>query len=834
MVVMNNPAPADKKPAPRDLVAVALVSAAVLGLEVALMRTLSISRWHHFAYLVISLALLGFGASGTWLALSAQGKTGNLPRWNRSLTLGLALSITLCYRLADALPIDMKYLLYGGEQVLFLLGYQLLLFVPFLLAGLVIGGNLVHFSASAPLIYGANLLGSGLGPVLAVLFMYALSPPRLIQGAALLTWASTFLWSPPPPAKSGPRRQDILALILGLLLAGDLLLPPPLRLDPQKMLSQLQHWEAQGDARHLLTRDSPRGRLDLFASPRLHYTLFAGLTASSPPPSQALLLIDGDSAGPVFCIQSGDEAAILDHTPMSLAYRLLPHARVLLLGEASGVNIWLARRFDSRQIAAVQPDPRIIDLFRGPLATLSGSVFTGPDLQVHVMAPRHFLETSRDNFNLIQVVGAEGMAAGVSGLLSLHEEYLLTVEGMERCLERLSPGGVVSITRGIQSPPRDNIKILATLAAALDRLGVREPEAHLVQVRNHLALCTLASRAPFTAEQKREIIRISEALWLDIDVLPGFDPTSKPAFNLLITPPGITGSLYHFAATRLLSPQREGFFESYAYNVRPATDDRPYFFDFFRWRSLPRLMAAYGPHWFQRVELGYAILVIALCQIVVVAVPVLIVPLLVTMQRPGPRAGGRSALAYFLLLGLGYLALEMTLMQRCTLLLGDPVLAAAGVLSAFLLFSGCGSLLGRRWFGSPLPALAVAVGAIALFAPLLLPASGWLLAAVAPWSTVGRFLVTLVLLAPVAFFMGWPFPVGLLLLERRSPSLIPWAWGINGVASVAAAPLAVLLSMSFGFRLVLLGAVGCYGLAAVLAFRLGRKEGEAGSEYRSE
>jgi spermidine synthase len=822
MLPMNSPAPTIRKPPPRDLLAVALISVAVLGLEVALMRSLSISRWHHFAYLVISLALLGFGASGTWLALRPDGQRGNLARWNRPLTLALALGITLCYRLADALPIQMQYLLYSGQQILYLLAYQLLLFLPFLLAGLLIGGTLVRFAASAPLVYGANLVGSGAGPILALLLMFPLSPPRLIQGAALLTWASSFLWSPPPPKKPGPRRQNILAFVLGLLLVGDLLLPSPLHIDPQKMLSQLRRWEAQGDARHLLTRQGPRGRLDVFASPRLHYTLFAGLTANSPPPSQALLLVDGDSAGPIFSIQDAAEAPILDHTLMSVAYRLLPRARVLLLGEASGVNIWLARRFGARQITAVQNDPQIIDLFRGPLASLSGSVFSGPDLQVSATAPRHFLERSRDDFDLIQIVAAEGMAAGVSGLLSLHEEYLLTAEGMARCLERLSPGGVVSITRGIQSPPRDNIKILATLAAALERVGVEKPEAHLAQVRNHLALCTLASRTPFTAKEQRELIRISNTLWLDIDLLPGFDPTSRPPFNQLITPPGIKGSLYHYAAAEIFSPRREGFFRSYAYNVRPATDDRPYFFDFFRWRSLPRLMEAYGPHWFQRLELGYAILVISLCQIVVVAVPVLLVPLLLRTRGPGTRAGGRSALAYFLLLGVGYLALEMTLMQRCTLLLGDPILAAAGVLSAFLLFSGCGSLLGRRWFGSPLPALAAAAGAIALCAPLLLPVSGWLLAPVASWSTAGRFLVTLVLVAPVAFFMGWPFPIGLLLLERRSPSLIPWAWGINGFASVAAAPLAVLLSMSFGFRVVLVAAVGCYALTYVLALRFAR------------
>ncbi|HVO83885.1 MAG TPA: hypothetical protein VMU60_05625 [Syntrophobacteria bacterium] len=824
MSMVNEPALSIPKPAPRDLVAVAVVSAAILALEVALMRALSISRWHHFAYLVISLALLGFGASGTWLALLGPRRRANLITWNRWLTLGLALSITLCYRLADALPVDMRYLLYSIEQLLYLLAYQLLLFVPFLLAGLLIGTTLVHFSASVPLVYGANLVGSGVGPILAVLLMFPLSPPRLIQGAALLTWAAGFLWSPSPRERSSRRREKTLALASGLFLVGDFLLPTPLHLDPQKMLAQLRHWEAQGDARHVLTREGPRGRLDVFASPYLHYTLFAGLTAGAPPPPQALLLVDGDGAGPIFSIGSAAEAPILDHTPMSVAYRLLPDARVLLLGEASGANIWLARRFAAREITAVQGDPQIIALFRGPLASLSGYVFTGPTLQVSATTPRHFLESSKDRFDLIQVVSAEGMAAGVSGLLSLHEEYLLTVEGMVRCLERLNPGGLVSITRGIQSPPRDNIKILATLAAALERRGVARPEAHLAQLRNHLALCTLASSTPLSAEKRKKLIGISDELWLDIDALPGWDPSRRPPFNELTVPPGITGSLYHFAATEIFSAHRERFFQDYAYNVRPATDDRPYFFDFFRWRSLGRFIEAHGPHWFQRLELGYAILVISLGQIVLVALPVILVPLIVAIRRPGASEGRSGApLAYFFLIGLGYLALEMTLMQRSTLLLGDPLLAAAGALSAFLLFSGCGSFLGRRWFRSPRPALAVAAGVLALLVPLVLPASGLLVAPLASLGTPGRFLVILVLLAPIAFFMGWFFPTGMLLLERRSPHLIPWAWGINGFASVAAAPLAVLLSMSFGFQAVLCGAVGCYLVAVALAWKFTRK-----------
>jgi hypothetical protein len=807
-----------------ELTALALISASVLGLEMALMRSLSVSRWHHFAYLVVSLALLGFGASGTWLALLTPRLFSRFSTWSRELTLLLALSTTLCYRLAQLLPINMRYLLFSGTQLFYLFCYQALIFLPFLLAGFLIGLTILRFPTSVHRVYGANLLGSGLGPLIAVCLMVWLPPARLIQAAAVLIWAAVFLWPPEPGAESRWRRAAS-PLLVGLFLAADLLLPVSERLDPNKMLAQLQLWQEQGDARRLLTRYGPRARLDVFASPHLHYTLFAGLTASTPPPSQLLLLTDGNIAGPIFLITNASEAPILDHTPMSVAYRLLPGARVALLGEASGVNIWLARRFAAPHITMVQANPQIIELLLGPLGPMSGQVLTGEDLTIQMATPRHFLERSRDQFDLIQVVTAEGMAAGVSGLLSLHENYLLTVEGLARALEHLSQRGLVSITRGLQSPPRDNIKILATCAAALERMGVKRPADHLVQVRNHLAVCTLAFRQPLRHEQVRELLRISDQLWLDIDTLPGYDPTTRPSFNRLVTPPGVKGSLFQLAATEILSADRERFFESWAYNVRPATDDRPYFFDFFRWRSLPSFITSYGPHWFQRLELGYAVLVISLIEIVAAALLLLLVPL---FWRTGwreaiPERG--PGLTYFFLLGLAFLALEMTLMQRCTLLLGDPLLAAAGVLSAFLFFSGCGSLWSGRRPGSPLASIAVSVGGIAVMAPLILFLTSRLLVPLSSWGTPGRFLTTLTLLAPLAFLMGWPFPAGILLLEERSPALLPWAWGVNGFASVAAAPFAVLLAMSLGFRLVLALAVVCYLLALLLALRFGRRKG---------
>ncbi len=710
--------------------------------------------------------------------------------------------------------------MFSGQQLFYLFCYQVLIFLPFLLAGVLIGLALIRFSPSVHLVYGANLLGSGAGPIMAVGLMVWLPPARLIQAAALMVWAAVFLWRTGPKTKGFGRREAI-PLLVGLLLALELaILPVPMKLDPHKMLAELKRWQKQGDAHHLVTRHGPRARLDVFFSPRLHYTLFAGLTARMVPPPQSLLLADGDTAGPIFHINDSAEAIILDHTPMSVAYRLLPKARVLLLGETSGVNVWLARRFGAAKITVVVENPQVVDLFRDSLSHAAGQGFKDTGLEITVASPRHYLEYSKEEFDIIQVVGAEGMAAGVSSLLSLHENYLFTVEGMARCLDHLSPRGLVTITRGLQSPPRDNIKILATLVEALEKIGIQNAANHLAQLRNHLAVGTLAGRQPFRPGLTRELVEISDLLWLDIDTLAGFDPSSRKPFNQLIGPEGMRGSFFQLAATRIFSAGRQEFFKDWAYNVRPATDNQPYFFDFFRWRSLPRFIRSHGHQWFQRLELGYAVLVISLVEIVVAAALLLLLPLAFWARKSSSPPGRGLALCYFLLLGLAFLALEMSLMQRFTLLMGDPLLAVAVVLSGFLFFSGCGSLCSQQWLRSPQRTIAVAGFGIALVGPVVLLLSQSLLGLVSTWNTPGRFLFTLMLLAPLAFLMGWPFPTGMKLLEKWSPDLLPWAWGINGFASVAAAPLTVLLAMSLGFRMVMALAVISYLLAVALALRL--------------
>jgi len=579
----------------------------------------------------------------------------------------------------------------------------------------------------------------------------------------------------------------------------------------------VQRYESQSDAERLLTKYSPRGRLDVYASPLFHDTLFAGFTALSPPPAQLRLLVDGNTAGTVFTIDSAEEAEILDHTPMSVPYRLVDRPSVLLLGEAGGTNVWLARRFDASSITVVQGNPQIVELMTGLLAAASGHVFSLRGVETVAADPRLFVESREDRFDIVQLVHAEGMAVGVSSLLSVHEDFLLTREGLALCLQRLHPGGLLAVTRQIQDPPRDNVKLLATAAEALESLGIQEPGRHVIQIRNYLAVTTIASLAPLDAATCEWLHSVAEQLQLDIEWAPcsGIDPTDQRA--KLSGPPGANYSYYHYAAAEIFSPRREVFLHEWAYDVRPASDNRPYFYNFFRWRSLPLFRQVYGSTWFRKLELGYVVIIGVLIEVVVVGSILILLPLLWLKRRSGQHGGRLPIAVYFLLLGLSYMLLEIVLISKFTQFLGDPIFSAGGVVSAFLVASGLGSLASRRLFRQPRHAITAAVLGIVALTLVYAFILDNLFPLVASWGTASRFFLAIALAGPLAFLMGFPFPNGLAIVQKKRSALVPWAWGVNGFASVAGPPLGVLVSLSSGFRWVFLVASALYAGAGLVA-----------------
>ena len=797
-------------------VAIFFVSIAVIALQLMLMRALSVSHYYHFSYLVISTALLGFGASGTFLALFFDLLKRNFYFWNLLFHLLFLISIPISYTTAQSLPLDTQYVIYSGEQLRLLIYYNLLIFIPFFFGGTIIGFMLSFFKKEVPELYGANLIGSGIGGIIALFLMYlfpAYQLPVTIAPVVFIAMVFFFLSGFRELTFNIPANTVLLMIGLGGAVYS-MMSDPPYSVDPYKSLATFQQLEIQGDAELIQERFGPRGQIDVYSSPTFHHTLFASPLATALPPTQLALLIDGEVAGAVFSIEDAEQAGVMDYTPQSLPYRILENPHVLLLGESGGVNVWLAKRMGAEKITVVQTNPQIYDLFREDIFDLGGSVFDDERVEVVIQHPRLYLDRTNRQYDLIHFVAGETMATGTGGLQGLNEDYLLTTESIAKARQLLSGDGLISITRGIQSPPRDNIKIFSMFSDAIASFSEDLPENHLLVSRNYLAANTLLTKSPITEELISRFLDEARILQLDREYYPGIITEEIDQMNLIEGPDDANYSYIHHAIQQILFGDAEHFYDDWAYNVRAPTDDRPYFQDYFKWSSLELFWETYGDEWFQRLELGYVILLITFIQLAAVALLLIIAPLLFRLPTYLASKNKIPTLIYFFAIGTGFMFVEITFIQIFTKFLGDPIVSVSAIFTSILIFSGLGSSIQKKLGLTANYRIRVAVAAIFLTTAFLLLASGPILDIFVGAGTVWRYLVTVLMLMPVSFFMGWMFPSGMEVLEHQSESLIPWAWGINGFASVTAAPLAIMLSMSIGFSNVILIGLGCYLLAA--------------------
>jgi hypothetical protein len=513
--------------------------------------------------------------------------------------------------------------------------------------------------------------------------------------------------------------------------------------------------------------------------------------------------------------------------------------RVLLIGETGGTSVWLARRRGAPSITVVQPNGAMVRLLQEDLADVSGRVLLGDDVRVVTRDPRQFLRDDHaGEFDLIHIVSLEGLGLGIAGSRGLAEDHLMTVEGLGACLARLSSEGVLVACRGVQFPERENIRILATLAESLESIGAAEPAHHIVVVRDFLGVCTMGLRRPLD-DQRRA--RVREVLG-DMNLTPvwfnGVLPEEVNRPDALPGPPGTSVDWLHHAASRIFSPARREFLDSWMLGVEPAHDDAPFFWDFYKPGAMGVLREAYGDLWLTRAETGRLFLYASLVITLIAGAVFVLAPLALMRSGPGaPRTSARLKLAmvvYFASIGVGFMGIEMALISRAALWLGDPVTASAAVIAGMLVLCGLGSAVyrarsSRLWR----PAMLVlALGLIIAGIAIAGHESG------AEGVRIGA--AVLILSIPLCLCMGRPMPAAIALLDQRAPALVPWAWGINGVASVAGAPLAIVVAMGLGYRNVLAFSAAMYGLAALAGAamtgvrRVTEPSGTAGEERREE
>lgn len=786
--------------------AVGLISAAVIILELGLMRGMSLRFWSHFAHMVISVALLGFGVSGTVLTIIRRPVVRSPRAWVCGLALGFAAALPVCLRAAARVDVDAQFLAWDPSQLAGAAKLELLLLAPFLLAASAIGAALTDRPDRLGGHYAANLLGSGLGGAAAVALMHFLDVDALLLVPAAMAYLAALILLP-------WRRAAAVAgaAILGLGGAAfAFLLPPRSAISPYKMLPQVL---AMPDSRTIHRASGPLGRIDVVEGPAIHYAPGLSLQYTDPIPPQVLLITDGDGTSPVYDCRSRQDWAFLDYTTAAAAYHLRPRPATLIIGAGGGADIGLAVFHHSPRTAALEMNRQVIDAMTGPLAGRGGAIYHAPGVTVTEGEARGYLAAAQETFDVIQLPAIDAFGASGAGLVATQEAYLYTVEAIEAMLRRLSDRGVLCITRWARTPPRDGLRVFDTAAAALRKTG-RDPASRLAMIRCWATVTVLAFSSPLTDDDGRALREFCRGRSFDLCYLPDMTADEANRYHILDRP------YYHEGARALLGPARGQYLDQYLFDVAATTDDRPYFFRFFRWRSLPAMVEQLGQRSRAMLEMGYLMLLAALAQAVVLAAVLILLPL-----APGLRAlkgvGGKvPTLAYFLLLGAGFMLLEMAFLQKLILYLAHPVYSAAVAIGAFLIFAGLGSRLSQR-FTAPAHRLApAAAGLVVGIALLHLLAMDAVLGATQGVALGVRAAIAASLIAPLAVAMGHMFPVGLRQVGQVQPALVPWAWGVNGFASVIATVGAGVLAMQVGFARLTLVAVACYALAGLLALRL--------------
>jgi SAM-dependent methyltransferase len=750
--------------------AVFAVSAALLALEILLLRLFAIEHYHHFAYAVIAIAMLGGGTSGTLLVLLRERVRGR----ERRLFI-LACSAFACLALgapwlAERVRFEPTALVWSPRAWLGLAAVQVVLALPFAAGTAAVVLAIQAEPRRAPHLYAANLAGSGVGAL----------------AALLLT-----------------------------------LVPPPLapRVTPYKALPQV---EAFPGARRLGERWSPLGWLTAVEAPAFHYAPGLSLNFRGALPPQVAFFTDGDLAGAATRWRGdGAAAAFTDWIPSAVAYQL-PAQRVLVLGAGPGLEVLSALAHGASRVVAVELDPAVAALERR-LVDPASDVYADPRVQLVIADARSFASRSRERFDLVVLGPTEGFGAAAAGVRATSEDYLTTVEALGSYLRLLRPGGALVLERWVRTPPRDNVRAILSAGEALRGRG-RTPGPHggpgprFAFFRNWAAGTLLVRPEGFAPEERRRLLAFARSRLLDVDWLAGPVPDTVPAPNALVRP------VFREVAAAVAegADASDAFARSYLFDVRPATDDRPYFSHFLRLGLLRRLLALGAPSWLPFAEWGYVAVLATLAEGALVAAVLMLFPAVVLARRAPGLPLGRIA-AYFSALGVGYLLVEMAFVQKLQLLLGHPVYAVSATLAGFLVCSGLGSWWSARSRAGPRPALAVAA-----LVTLELAVAALVIRWAQPLPFAPRAALALLLVAPPAFAMGMPFPAGLRALAGTDgdaagtapgSGALAWAFAANGFASVVAGSLAALLAIEFGFRWVLAGAVLCYLAAAGAIYR---------------
>jgi MFS family permease len=777
-------------------------SFASLSHELALMRIFSISLWYHFAFMVISIAMLGIGASGSALTvLPGLKDIRRVPIY----ALLLAIGIPASYLVANLVPFDPARLSWDRVQLLAIGLYYVVLCIPFFCFGLIVSTAYSTLSHDANAIYAADLLGAGTG-ALAMVWFLSLGGPETSMLILSVLLATTLLYRPIGWVIR-------LASLLLIAVSGIVLFLSPSffqpRISPYKPFSLALQFPG---AEHVGTAYSPYSRVDLFKSPAVRFAPGLSFTYLDPLPEQTGIAVD---AGDIYAMTDETDRkklAFIRSLPSSLAYEVQRNRDVLIIEPRAGLALLTARLFGVETVSAIDSNPLVLRVMREYGRTHATPVY---EHQVWSGLARTWLAGTDRAFDLIDLSLMGSWPAAAFGFA---EDYRFTVEAFEQYLGHLKPEGILSLNLYIIPPPRTELRLLATLARSAEASGITDMPRHVAAVRSWDTLTVLMKRSPLTAEDIRRIKVFAHAKRFDLVYYPGIRPEES---NVYVKQPG---NDYAEAFRRLVNWEtRDRFMADYLFDISPVSDESPFFHYYLKIENMRAIYRVMGKKWQYFIEEGYLLPVLA-GQVLIVSAVLILLPL-VKLRVRQPAITGKDAfrtLSFFAFLGIAYLFVEVAFIQKMILSLENPSYAASTVIASLLISSGIGSALaGRMRSLNGRRVLLVLAGLLVLYG-LLLPG---IIGMMSHYPLMIKIVLSFVVIMPAGIFMGIPFPFGVSAVGSSAPDLISWAWAVNGCFSVIAPVLAVMLALSTGYQFVLLSAAAMY-LLAFFAIQQGPERGE--------
>ena len=805
---------------------IVFLSVATLLLQITLTRIFSVIQWHHFSFLVISLALLGFGASGTFLTVYSGWKKMNFYFFLTILSLLFSLATVISFRLVNRLPFDLFRILWDWHQYLYLVLTYFLLALPYFFSGVILGASLSKIRGKVNVIYLFNLLGSALGCLLVIAFFSFLEGPQMIALVVVGGGIAAFIFS----LAMGRRKNLLLggsgiAFSLIIFLFSPQILP--IRIIPYKTLPTLLKFP---ETKVLYTRWNPISRLDVVHCPALHYAPGLSFQFSGKLPSQIGIVVDGDSLTTITHYQDSKELEFLDYLTSTLPYYLKNQANVLVIGAGGGFDILNAISHGADKVVGVEINPDVVKIVRDKFGDFGGNIYRHPRVKILLGEGRSILRRMQENYDIIQLSLLDSYAAASAGVYSLTENYLYTVEAFSDYWERLTSGGILSITRWLLLPPSEIPRLVSIGLEVLTQKGITTPENYIAVIRGWGTVTFLLKKGPFSIEEITQIRQFCDKRAFDLVYYPGIRPEEVNQYNKLPEP-------YYYQIITQLIQNRQKFYQVYYLNLRPASDDRPFFYHFFKWQKLKDLYSAVGKRWEPLIQSGDFFLLAVLLQALLLSFILIIVPHLSRRIKPKvhrvkaemtaqdvthpattpKKTPFLAVLTYFFFIGIAYMFIEIALIQKFILFLGHPLYSTSIIIFSLLLSSGLGSYFSPRFQKYISMAKFLTILACLLLVNIAIMAVG--VKSFLSYPLPFRIFYTSVNLSLPGFFMGMPFPLGVKKAGEIHPSLIPWGWAVNGCASVLSAILAVIIALYSGFTVVIILAAVGYFLAGIASLK---------------